>query len=184
MEGGALPGPLKRSRLGDCNVHTIAADSRLGVNCPEAGRERGLVVTIQRCVPRDRDRYCEHDSMGQITMDFQSVPLKRCKPAHVGRIPQDAGHPIRPPPSPSTLEPLGWGPVNGWGGPRPRTRLEYEPSGSKRAPGELQFAPVKRAFRALSGPAPACSHGVERQTPPSLAKGLQSRGPPFHELAG
>src|SRR5258708_1485747 len=63
-------------------------------------------MTIQRSVPRDRDRNCEHDRMGQITMDFQCLPLKRCKPAHVGRIPQDARHRIRPPPSPSTLEPL------------------------------------------------------------------------------
>src|ERR1700692_3377564 len=127
-------------------------------------------MTIQRCVPRDRDRYCEHDSMGQITMDFQSVPLKRCKPAHVGRIPQDDGHPSRPPPSPSTLKPLGWGPVNGWEGTRPRTQPEYEPNGPRRPPGELQFAPVKRPSWAFLGPAPACSHRVERQTPASLAK--------------
>src|SRR6478609_7394310 len=104
-------------------------------------------MTIQRSVPRDRDRYCEHDSMGQITMDFQSVPLKRCKPAHVGRIPQDAGHPSRPPPSPSTLETPGWGPEYGWIAVCNRTQPEYGKRPARKYPDELQFAPAKRLSR-------------------------------------
>ena len=33
-------------------------------------------MTIHRGVARDRDRYCEHDGMRQISMNSQILPLK------------------------------------------------------------------------------------------------------------